>query len=108
MSYPCLFTVHKLDTAKSLLSYVEDIGIDAAGFWQNLFYTRFPGSYEQTRDNNPIRRRGISSSDKTSTAEYYIDLYEAILSRPLVVPKKRRIHPIDKNIRATVSDVQAI
>jgi len=192
---PCLFTVHKLDTAKSLLSYVEDIGIDAAGFWQNLFYTRFPGSYEQTRANNPmdlllsgilaarhvdtagselfsfiaegrrnfmywslgqllvqkwnagcsygiagfphpcikttgkkeshckyvlkdqhagkqitdpIKRNGISSSDKTSTAEYYIDLYETILSRPLVRPKKRRIHPIDKNIRATVSDVQAM
>ena len=192
---PCLFTVHKLDTAKSLLSYVEDMGIDAAGFWQNLFYNRFPGSYEQTRANNPmdlllsgilaarhidtagselfsitaegrsnfmywslgrllvqkwnagcscgisgfphpcikpigkkeshcnyvhqdrhaekqitdpIKRHGISSSDKTRSAEYYIDLYETILSRPLVRPKKRRIHPIDKNIRATVSDLQAI
>ena len=51
---PCLFTVQKFDSARSLLSWVEDIGIDAAGFWQNLFYDRFPGSYEQTRDTNPL------------------------------------------------------
>ena len=51
---PCLFTVQKFDTARSILSYVEDIGIDAAGFWQNLFYDRYPGSYEQTRDTNPL------------------------------------------------------
>jgi len=51
---PCLFTVQKFDSARSILSYVEDIGIDAAGFWQNLFYDRYPGSYEQTRDTNPL------------------------------------------------------
>ena len=51
---PCLFTVQKFDTAGCLLSCVEDIGIDAAGFWQNLFYDRYPGSYEQTRDTNPL------------------------------------------------------
>ncbi len=51
---PCLFTVQKFDTARSLLSCVEDIGIDAAGFWQSLFYDRYPGSYEQTRDTNPL------------------------------------------------------
>jgi len=51
---PSLFTVQNFDTARSLLSYVEDIGIDAAVFWQNLFYDRYPGSYEQTRDTNPL------------------------------------------------------
>jgi starch synthase len=51
---PCLFTVQQFDTARSLLSYVEDIGIDAAGFWQNLFYDKYPGSYMQTRDANPL------------------------------------------------------
>jgi starch synthase len=192
---PCLFTVHKLDTAKSLLSYVEDMGIDAAGFWQNLFYTRFPGSYEQTRANNPmdlllsgilaarhvdtagselfsitaegrsnfmywslgqllvqkwnagcacgisgfphqclkrsgqkkialqirpkeqhagkqltdpIKRHEISSSDKTGAAEYYIDLYEAILRRPLAMPEKEKVHPIDQNNRANISALRAI
>lgn len=51
---PCLFTVQKIDSARSLLSCVEDIGIDAAGFWQSLFYDRYPGSYEQTRATTPL------------------------------------------------------
>ncbi|MFC1880250.1 glycogen/starch synthase [Thermodesulfobacteriota bacterium] len=51
---PCLFTVQKFDTARCPLSCIEDIGIDAAVFWQNLFYDRYPGSYEQTRDTNPL------------------------------------------------------
>ncbi|MFC1577469.1 glycogen/starch synthase [Thermodesulfobacteriota bacterium] len=50
----CLFTVQKFDTARSILAYVEDIGIDAAGFWQNLFYDNYPVSYEQTRDTNSL------------------------------------------------------
>jgi starch synthase len=51
---PCLFTVQNSDSAKSLLSYVEDRGIDAAAFWRRLFYDRFPGDYEEIRDTNPL------------------------------------------------------
>ena len=67
---PCLFTVQKFDTARSILSYVEDIGIDAAGFWQNLFYDRYPGSYEQTRDTNPLDLllSGILAASHVNTA----------------------------------------
>jgi starch synthase/alpha-amylase len=66
----CLFTVQKFDSARSLLSYVEDIGIDAAGFWQNLFYDRYPGSYEQTRDTNPLDLllSGILAASNVNTA----------------------------------------
>jgi hypothetical protein len=35
------------------LSYIEDRGIDAASFWQHLFYDRYPISYEETRETNP-------------------------------------------------------
>jgi len=67
---PCLFTVQKFDTAGCLLSCVEDIGIDAAGFWQNLFYDRYPGSYEQTRDTNPLDLllSGILAASHVNTA----------------------------------------
>ena len=67
---PCLFTVQKFDTARSLLSCVEDIGIDAAGFWQNLYYDRYPGSYEQTRDTNPLDLllSGILAASHVNTA----------------------------------------
>jgi hypothetical protein len=34
------------------LSYVEDTGIDAAAFWQNLYYDKYPVSYEETRETN--------------------------------------------------------
>ncbi len=68
--FPCLFTVQKFDTARSLLSYVEDTGIDAAGFWENLFYERYPGSYEQTRDTNPLDLllSGILAANHVNTA----------------------------------------
>jgi len=49
---PCLFTVQKFDTARSFLTYVEDRGIDAAAFWQHLFYERYPTNYEETRETN--------------------------------------------------------
>ena len=50
----CLFTIQNADSAKSLLSDVEDRGIDAAAFWRRLFYDRFPGNYEDTRVTNPL------------------------------------------------------
>ncbi len=67
---PCLFTVQKFDTARSFLSCVEDTGIDAAGFWENLFYERYPGSYEQTRDTNPLDLllSGILAANHVNTA----------------------------------------
>ena len=69
---PCLFTVQKFDSARSLLSCVEDIGIDAAGFWQNLFYDRYPGNYEQTRDTNPLDLllSGILAASHVNTAKF--------------------------------------
>jgi starch synthase/alpha-amylase len=51
---PCLFTVRSLCSAKCPLSRIEDRGIDGAAFWQNLFYDRYPGNYEETRDTNPL------------------------------------------------------
>ncbi len=51
---PCLFTVHNIHTVKSTLAHIEDRGIDAAYFWQNLFYENMAYSYESVRDNNPV------------------------------------------------------
>lgn len=50
----CLFSVLNADSAKSLLSDVEERGIDAAAFWRYLYYDRFPGDYEDTRDTNHL------------------------------------------------------
>lgn len=51
---PCLFTIHNIHTHHLTLSAIEDSGIDAAEFWGNLFYTRVPYNYEESRNTNPI------------------------------------------------------
>ena len=50
---PCLFSVQNPDTATSFLSHIEDMGIDAAVFWQHLFYDRYPITYDEIRESNP-------------------------------------------------------
>ena len=51
---PCLFTFHNLQTDKCPLSQIEDQGIDAAEFWQQLYFERMPCNYEETRESNPV------------------------------------------------------
>jgi ADP-glucose type glycogen/starch synthase len=51
---PCLFTIHNIHTQKVTLSHIEDRGIDAAEFWQHLFFSWPPNSYEESRDDNPV------------------------------------------------------
>jgi starch synthase/alpha-amylase len=51
---PCLFTVHNIHTVKCALAAIEDRGIDAAEFWQNLYFEWMPGSYDSIPDYNPV------------------------------------------------------
>lgn len=54
MEIPCLFTVHNIHTIKTTLAYIEDRGIDAAEFWQNLYYENMAVNYWSVRDANPV------------------------------------------------------
>ncbi|MBW1988360.1 MAG: glycogen/starch synthase [Deltaproteobacteria bacterium] len=54
LGIPCLFTVHNIHTVKATLAHIEDRGIDAATFWQGLFYEWPPTNYEETRDTTPV------------------------------------------------------
>lgn len=54
MGIPCLFTVHNIHTQKLTLDRVEDMGIDAAEFWNNLYYSYPPYSYEESRSANQV------------------------------------------------------
>jgi starch synthase/alpha-amylase len=54
LGIPCLFTFHNIYSQKCTLSCIEDTGIDAAYFWQNLFYEHYPSSYERSRGSNPV------------------------------------------------------
>lgn len=70
----CLFTIRSSDSAKSLLSDVENRGIDAAAFWRRLFYDRFPGDYENTRATNPLDflLSGILAARYVETANFLL------------------------------------
>ncbi len=54
LGIPCLFTVHNIHTQNIKLDVIEDRGIDAAEFWNNLFYVRTPLNYEESRSTNPV------------------------------------------------------
>jgi starch synthase len=54
MGIPCLFTIHNVHTVKTTLAYIEDRGIDAAYFWQNLYYEKMAESYEDVRNTVPV------------------------------------------------------
>jgi ADP-glucose type glycogen/starch synthase len=69
MGYPSIFTVHNIHTIHTTLNHIETIGIDAADFWQHLYYAYPPGHYEQTRDRVPVDflASGIFASDYINT-----------------------------------------
>ena len=54
LDIPCLFTIHNIFTVKRTLAEIEDRGIDAASFWNHLFFSRPPQNYEESRGNNPV------------------------------------------------------
>jgi len=54
MEIPCLFTIHNIHTVKATLSHIEDRGIDAAYFWDHLFYENMAVEYESARESIPV------------------------------------------------------
>lgn len=54
MGIPCLFTVHNIHTVKTTLAHIEDRGIDAATFWNHLYYTDYADNYEKCRETIPV------------------------------------------------------
>lgn len=72
MGIPSLFTVHNLHDEQVKLSAIEDRGIDAARFWQNLYFHSFPGSYEAVRNENPasLLASGILAADHMTTVSH--------------------------------------
>ena len=54
LGIPSLFTFHNIHTVRSSLERIEESGIDAAEFWSNLFFTKPPYNYEESRSSNPV------------------------------------------------------
>jgi starch synthase/alpha-amylase len=51
---PCLFSIHNLHSLHCTLEQIEDRGIDAAEFWQNLYFETMPRDYETSRSHNRV------------------------------------------------------
>ena len=66
---PCLFTVHNIHTMKMRLAEIEDRGIDAAAFWQHLYYVNMAYTYEETQKSNfvDLLASGIFSAHFVNT-----------------------------------------
>ena len=69
MGIASVFTLHNLHDQTVTLAHAEDRGIDAAQFWQNLYFQHYPGSYESARDSNPVSllASGIMAADHVNT-----------------------------------------
>ncbi|WP_022667560.1 glycogen synthase [Desulfospira joergensenii] len=69
---PCLFTIHNIHTMTSTMEEIEDRGIDAASFWQWLFFKRPPLNYEESWEQNRIDFlcSGVFAAHYVNTVSY--------------------------------------
>ncbi|NQX00365.1 glycogen/starch synthase [bacterium] len=69
MGIPTLFTLHNLHDERTSLGHIEDRGIDAARFWEHLYFHDYPGSYESARSHNGVSMlaSGILAADQMNT-----------------------------------------
>lgn len=69
MGIPSLFTLHNQHDECVNLGQIEDRGINAGGFWQNLYFKNYPGGYENAHHNNAVSMlaSGILAADEMNT-----------------------------------------
>jgi len=69
MDIPSVFTVHNLHDHATTLAHAEDRGIDAAKFWNHLYYQHYPSTYESARESDAFSMlaSGILAADRMCT-----------------------------------------
>lgn len=87
LGIPCLFTCHNIHSERLTMAHMEDRGIDAADFWEHLYFTERPANYEHARDNIPVDllATGIFASDHVNSVSTTF-LYEVVEGRHSFVP----------------------
>lgn len=91
MGIPSLFTVHNIHSERMTMAEIEDKGIDAADFWQHLYFSQQPWSYESARDSVEVDllASGIFASDHVNSVSPTF-LYEVVEGRHSFVPSSIR------------------
>jgi len=93
LGIPCVFTLHNIHTERITLAHMEHVGIDAAEFWQSLYFESYPSSYEDSRDHNRVDllASAILDSDRVNTVSpTFLD--EIIQGRCNELPSSIRDH----------------
>jgi len=103
---PSLMTIHNIHTQEPTLAEIEDTGIDAAEFWQDLFYKWHAGDYETTREYNPVDllASGIFSSHFVNTVSPTF-LYEVCDGQHDFVPAAVRSEMAQKMMAGCASGI---
>lgn len=87
LGIPCLITIHNIHTEKVSMAEVEDRGIDAAEFWNYLYFENPPYSYEQSREGNAtdLLASGIFAADHVNSVSTTF-LHEVVEGKHSFVP----------------------
>jgi ADP-glucose type glycogen/starch synthase len=54
LGIPTLFTIHNIHTQEATLAQIENTGIPAGDFWEELYFGNFPQSFDESYWTNPI------------------------------------------------------
>ena len=103
---PSLMTLHNIHTEKVSMAEIEDLGIDAAEFWQHLYFERRPHSYEESRMHNAtdLLASGIFGADHVNTVSETF-LYEVVEGRHDFVPEAIKNELAHKNYAGCASGI---
>lgn len=84
---PSLITLHNIHTEKVTMAEIEDRGIDAAEFWNHIYFENPPHTYEESREGNStdLLATGIFAADHVNTVSTTF-LYEVVEGKHSFVP----------------------
>lgn len=87
LGIPSLFTVHNIHSERLTMGQIEDRGIDASEYWENMYFTGSPSSYEDARYNKQIDflATGIFAADHVNSVSKTF-LYEVVEGKHTFVP----------------------
>ena len=101
-----LMTLHNIHTEKVSMAEIEDRGIDAAEFWEHLYFERTPYSYEESRVHNgtDLLASGIFAADHVNTVSQTF-LHEMLDGKHDFVPDAIRSELCNKNHAGCASGI---
>ena len=88
LKIPCLITVHNIHSERLTMGEIEDRGIDASEYWENMYFTDSPANYEDARNNKYIDflASGIFAADHVNSVSKTF-LYEVVEGKHDFVPE---------------------